>query len=203
MKRLKILSLVLLLLAALLAAMLIFLQSHCPLEGSALTQSMRAFVRLKNRTVLPQPTDFDARVTLAALLQPGEDSARWSALRAAAIEGYVVQVSRGGIEAANCYSLSRYDTHIHLALRPDAPAREQVVVEVTPLMREWAKRRDLDWSEDTLRREMAGRWCRFEGWLLFDEEHADESENISPGEEGNWRATAWEIHPVTRLEVIR
>lgn len=173
------------------------------MEGSALTRKMRAFVRLKNRAGLPQQADFDGRVTLAALLQPGEDRARWSASRAAALEGYVVGVSMGGIEAANCYSLTSYDTHIHLALRPDAPRREQVVVEITPLIRERAKSHGLDWSEPTLRRELLGRWCRFEGWLLFDEEHANESENIAPGDERNWRATAWEIHPVTRLEVIR
>ncbi|HEX8650565.1 MAG TPA: hypothetical protein VF708_06970 [Pyrinomonadaceae bacterium] len=203
MKRWKVFSLLLLLLAAALAAALIFMQSNCPLEGSALTQKMRAFVRLKNRTGLPQQADFDGRVTLAALLQPGEDRSRWSASRAAAIEGYVVGVSMGGIEAANCYSLNTYDTHIHLALRPDAPRREQVVVEITPRMRERAKSLGLDWSELTLRRELPGRWCRFEGWLLFDEEHANESENTAPGVAGNWRATAWEIHPVTHLKVMR
>ena len=203
MKRWKIFSLILLLLVAALAAALIFMQSNCPLEGTALTQKMRAFVRLKNRNGLPQQADFDGRVTLAALLQPGEDRARWSASRAGAIEGYVVSVSMGGIEAANCYSLNSYDTHIHLALRPDAPRREQVVVEITPLMRERAKSLGLDWSELTLRRELPGRWCHFEGWLLFDEEHANESENTAPGVERNWRATAWEIHPVTHLQVLR
>jgi hypothetical protein len=203
LKRLKILSLVLLLLAALLAAVLIFMQSNCPLAGSALTQKMRAFVRLKNRTALPQQVDFDSRVTLAALLQPGEDRARWSASRAAAIEGYVVGVGRGGIEAANCYSLSSYDTHIHIALRPDAPGREQVVLEITRLMRERAESLGLDWSELALRRELSGHWCRFEGWLLFDDEHADESESTAPTGERNWRATAWEIHPVTHFEVVR
>jgi hypothetical protein len=42
-----------------------------------------------------------------------------------------------------------------------------------------------------------------EGWLLFDREHAGESENTAPGRAANWRATAWELHPVTKIEIIR
>jgi hypothetical protein len=77
------------------------------------------------------------------------------------------------------------------------------VLEVTPRAREGARRRGQDWSAAALRRELVGRRCRFEGWLLFDREHADESENTAPGATGNWRATAWELHPVTSIEVLR
>jgi hypothetical protein len=77
-----------------------------------------------------------------------------------------------------------------------------VILEVTPPMRDWAKSRGVDWSTDTLERTLLSRWCRFEGWLFFDRAHADESENTNPGGSGNWRATAWEIHPVTAIEVI-
>jgi len=54
-----------------------------------------------------------------------------------------------------------------------------------------------------LERQLLGRLVRFEGWLLFDSSHAMESENIAPGTPLNWRATAWEIHPVTKIEVTR
>jgi hypothetical protein len=47
-----------------------------------------------------------------------------------------------------------------------------------------------------------GHRVRFKGWLLFDREHADEAENTKPGRAANWRATAWEIHPVTTIEVL-
>jgi hypothetical protein len=194
---------VLLLSAALVAAgALAFLQSNCPAEGGALSAQTRAFVRLKNRTHRPRPEDFEARVTLDALLLPGDDRARWSEARAAAVEGYVVGVETGGIEAANCYSLTRRDTHVYLARRPDAPTREAVVAEVTPRLREWAAREGDDWSEESLRRRLMGRRCRVEGWLLYDTEHDGEAENTAPGRAPNWRATAWEIHPVTRVEVL-
>jgi hypothetical protein len=177
------------------------LKYHCPASGIAFTKERRDLHRLKNRATLPQASDFDERVTLSSLLRPGDDSWRWSTARAARIQGYVVSVAAARTELANCYC--GRDTHIHIASRPNAPPREHVVVETTPRMEAWARSRGWDWSEETLKRELTGRLVSFEGWLLFDAGHAMESENIAPGTPFNWRATAWEIHPLTRLEVIK
>jgi len=203
-RHLKVAGLILLMLVLLTAGALRFL-SHlpCPAEGVAFTQGRRAFMRLKNRVGAPKPEDFDERVTLEALLSPGEDRGRWSESRAGRVEGYVVEVVEGGMEAANCFSHRERDLHIHVAARPEAPRGEWVVLEVTPRARRWAAERGADWSAAALRRELTGRRCRFEGWLLFDREHAGESENLAPGARGNWRATAWELHPVTAIEVLR
>ncbi len=76
------------------------------------------------------------------------------------------------------------------------------MLETTPRMESWARHQGWDWSEETPKRELLGRWVRFEGWLFFDLHHADESENAAPGTPFNWRATAWEIHPVTKIEVL-
>jgi hypothetical protein len=196
-------GLTLLVLVSLTAAVLFLPRGLCPPPGAALSPSGREFMRLKNRDAEPGPRDFDDAVTLGALLRPGADRARWSESRAGRVEGYVVEVVEGGVEAVNCYSYRERDTHVHVAPRADAPRAEWVVVEVTPRAREGARRRGLDWSAGALRRELVGRRCRFEGWLLFDREHADESENTAPGAHGNWRATAWELHPVTAIEVLR
>jgi hypothetical protein len=165
-----------------------------------LTPGTRALNALKNRRAVPAPADFDARVTLAAILARGEDRDRWQHTRAGTIEGYVLRVLDAGAESANCLRPAR-DTHIEVALRPDAPPNERIVVEVTPPMREWAAMRGVDWSTATLRRQLTGRRARIEGWLLFDGEHQDESENTRPGHRENWRATAWEIHPVTAIRL--
>lgn len=174
----------------------------CPPRGCALTGAGRAFALLKNRDVVPRASDFDPRATLEAVLEPGDDAARWSDSHAATLEGYVVDVRPGSIEAANCFSLTRRDVHIHLARTPNAPPRASLVVEVTPRLADAARARGEDWSLAALRRELTGRRCRFEGWLLFDREHAEESENTAPGRVADWRATAWELHPVTRIEVL-
>jgi hypothetical protein len=49
---------------------------------------------------------------------------------------------------------------------------------------------------------MVGKWVLFQGWMLYDSFHADESESTAPGRPGNWRATPWEVHPVTYYEVL-
>jgi hypothetical protein len=180
---------------------LYLLKHYCPPSGIAFTKERRDLHRLKNRTTLPQPSDFDERVTLTSLSQAGDDSGRWSASRAARIEGYVVSVAAARTELANCYC--GRDTHIHIASGPNALPKEHMVLETTPRIEKWARSQGWDWSADTLERELVGRLVRFEGWLLFDSGHAKESENIAPGAQFNWRATAWEIHPVTKIEVLR
>ena len=179
------------------------LARDCPSAGIGLTSRVRNLHRLKNRTAFPQPADFDSRITLDALLQPGNDSERWSSDRAARIQGYVIDVAYAGTEAANCFSPSRRDIHILVANRKDAAKHEQVVVEVTPKLADWARARGIDWSEQTLHAQLVGHWCEFEGWLYFDVGHAEDSENVSPNKPSNWRATSWEIHPITKITVIR
>jgi hypothetical protein len=204
LRRVKVAGLVLLILFSLAAVVSALLPADaCPAGGAAVTPGGREFMRLKNRDAAPGPEDFDGNVSLEALLRPGEDRGRWSESRAGRVEGYVVEVVEGGVEAANCYSYRERDLHIHVAARPDAPRTEWLVLEVTPRTRRQALERGRDWSAASLRVELSGRRCRFEGWLLFDREHADESENMAPGARGNWRATAWEIHPVTAIEVLR
>jgi len=176
---------------------------NCPSIGIALTTRARNLHRLKNRTSFPSATDFDSRITLDTLLQPGADTNRWSTDRAARIQGEVIDVAYARPEATNCFNPCRRDIHILVAPRKGAAKKEHVVVEVTPNLRDWAAGQGIDWSEETLQAQLVGHWCEFEGWLYFDAGHAEESENISPGEADNWRATAWEIHPVTKITVIR
>jgi len=184
-------------------AAFVLLKRYCPQQGIAFSHETADFHRLKNRTALPQLEDFDPRVNLSSFLQPGEDSGRWSTSRAGRLEGYVVAVAAAGIELTNCYVPCSHDIHINLALRPDAPAREQVVLEITPRMADRAETQGMDWSEAALKQRLLGHWCYFEGWLFFDWSHAGEAENTAPGRQGNWRATGWEIHPVTNFRVSR
>jgi hypothetical protein len=190
-------------LSLLIVISIILLQLNIMPYGISFSKHMRALNKLKNRTLLPREPDYDDRVTLDTLLQPGDDRARWSEAAAARVEGYVVSVRDGSIESANCYSLFRRDTHIEVALNRDASPQERVELEVTPRIREWARRQGWDWSTAALNKDLVGRWCHFEGWLLFDTGHDEESENTKPGRSKNWRATAWEIHPVTSIEIIR
>ena len=173
----------------------------CPVQRIFIGEEERGLIARKNRTRPPADSDFDRAATLEALLAGGDDRTRWSDERAAALEGYVVAVQPGAIEFANCLSFTDRDTHIDLALGRDAPPTERMVLEVTPPMREWARQRGLDWSVPALRA-LVGHRVRFEGWLLWDLEHVDESDNTSPAQRGNWRRTAWELHPVTAMRAL-
>jgi len=183
--------------------MLLFMQFNLLPNGISFSGRMRALNKLKNRARPPQEADYDTQVTLNALLRPGNDRTRWVETSAARVEGYVVAVKDGSIESANCYSFFQRDTHRGLALGKDATPGERVELEVTPRTRVWAREQGWNWSTGALKSELVGHWCQFDGWLLFDTGHDEESENTNPGSAKNWRATAWELHPVTSVKVIR
>jgi hypothetical protein len=114
-------------------------------------------------------------------------------------------VKIGGIESCNCNSRDpRFrDTHIVLALDPkEKKASRMVVAEVTPRWREIMQQRGADWSTDGLKKTLIGKKVRLRGWMLYDWHYTDESENTNPGGRKNWRATAWEVHPVISIEVL-
>jgi len=134
---------------------------------------------------------------------PGNDTHRWSTDRAGRVEGEVIDVAYAGSEATNCFNPNRRDIHILIATHKGAAKNEHVVVEVTPNLADWASAHGIDWSEPTLQAQLVGHWVQFEGWLYFDLGHAQESENTAPRNPENWRATAWELHPVTKITVIR
>lgn len=178
----------------------------CPVEGTAIPANVRALNILKNRSAEPAAPDIDSAVTLGAMLAPdSDDSRRFDATRAAQVTAVVHRVLEGGVETTNCRATDapHRDTHIELILTPDdsAPTR-RVIVEVTPRWRAAAASHGVDWSMAALAGSLTGHRVLVRGWLMFDAEHAGQSENTNPGGASDWRATAWEIHPVTNLGVL-
>lgn len=177
----------------------------CPPEGSAKSERIRALNTYKNRIRFPSEDDFDTSISVARLLEPGNDVQRWSNSKAARVCAYVIEVKPGGKETCNCGAkdLDERDTHIDLVLDPmRAEKSKRFVVEVTPPVRSIMKNQGINWSTRALRDQFLGRWVEVEGWMFLDEEHINMSENTRPLRENNWRATAWEIHPVTAIRVI-
>ena len=159
----------------------------------------RALNPLKRRMAVPGPSDIDPQVTLAALLEPGDDRNRWSDERAATITGYVQDVKVGGIESVNCHTHSPAyrDTHIELTAGGSSP--EPLIVEVTP---QWRAKHP-DWTTAELRHRLVGHWVKFTGWLMFDAEHTAESRNTCVRCGRVWRSTSWELHPISSIEVVK
>jgi hypothetical protein len=180
--------------------------NNCPMEGDAKRPQVRSLNLLKNRYVAPKPEDFDPAVTLKTLLVPGDDARRWDNHKAGEVTGYVYDVKVGGIETCNCHAkdTQNRDTHIELVLDPEQTTEtKRVIVEVTPRWRKMMADSGLDWTTAGLRKNLKGWWVKFKGWIMFDEEHKYQSENTYPDGDRNWRATAWEIHPITSIEVVQ
>jgi hypothetical protein len=177
----------------------------CPPWGSAKSERLKTLNIKKNRIEFPNPADIDSSATIERILVPGDDKTRWSEKKAAIVTGYVTEVRMSAAESCNCFSKEKEnrDTHIEIVMDPMNPAKNKcMVVEVTPRIRNIMAARGIDWSSKMLRKTLLGRWVKFTGWMLFDIEHSDEAENTKPGRTRNWRGTAWEIHPITDIQVL-
>jgi len=177
----------------------------CGMEGSATPARLKALNRLKNRYAAPQANEINHSISLSAILAPSNDTTRWSSTSGAEITGYVFDVKPGGGETCNCGKTDpvHTDAHIELVLSPtDSAATRRVVVEVTPRMRAILAASGTNWSTTTLRKQLLHKWVKVRGWMTFDAQHANAAENTNPGGASNWRATAWEIHPVTGIQPV-
>lgn len=181
----------------------------------------------KTFTTLKDFQDLDAR--LPAGLKKGnhgEFRTELAALgegRVFATTGYLYYVSKAGAESVNCNltAAEAIDLHIGIGFDKSLAAQvrelrkarkgiptelkrrlmmESVVVEMTPHFRATVAEA---WSFEGVRAQ-EGMPVRVTGQLMADNEHNIRSQNCAlPGADlaKCWRASAWELHPVTRLEV--
>lgn len=110
------------------------------------------------------------------------------------VEGYVISVREGYPTPANCNSSdsSDLDWNISFTKNPRDEHSQVVMVVVTARVRQ-----DHQWTLDLIRSTIFNDHLqtRFSGWLFFNPDH--------PQDIGQTRATLWEIHPVTQIEVFQ
>jgi hypothetical protein len=162
----------------------------------------------KNRTDMPG-TYHDIRIAaIRDLSFPNvpKDRGNWTAEQTAEIGnsegvairvvGYLVAIKpQGGSgESTNCHwtKSAQTDWHIALVENPGDGEAESVVVETTPRIRrnhgKWTVSRLDDWLD-------SDNPVRISGWLMFDPEHRNHL--------NKYRHTLWEIHPITKIEVMK
>ncbi|NOT08883.1 MAG: SH3 domain-containing protein [Gemmatimonadales bacterium] len=118
-------------------------------------------------------------------------------------------------ESPNCHSWTELDTDWHIALVADPSETEDrgIVVEPTPR----TKRNNSGWNPDSVARlavrrrpssprdEANAARVRVTGFLMLDPVHPDHIAGkctVNCAGKRFFRATLWEIHPVTRIEVL-
>ena len=180
----------------------------CPNDGDGGDPGLN---QQKNRFTEPGDTDMSSTIRypsdVIALPEPpgtGRQSRdSWSDGDAATIGGYeatgatiegkIVRITpenKPKGESVNCHRYKTlYDYHIFVADTPDVGIDQAVVVEMTPRWRSV----EPTWTVPAIRKLIKNQTpVRVTGWLMYDEEHTDQV--------GKYRATAWELHPVTRLQ---
>lgn len=115
--------------------------------------------------------------------------------------GFLKLVKAQGAESCNCGLSQRANTDLHFVLVSDIDDDENtsVTVEVAPRLRADHP----DWTFTKTRDELEGQFIRVTGWLMLDTKHIPQARRL-PDERANRglkRATNWEVHPITKLEV--
>jgi hypothetical protein len=189
------------------AAVAVFAQAAggCPPEGDATKAKVRDLNIQKARMTSPSDNDVDDTVTMESLEEPGDDTMRFENGTAVSIAGYVMVVRDGGPNSSNCHSQNSadQDTVIELAVDGDVPdPGHRVFAVVTPRWRAVMAKQGQDWSTRGLRAKYLHQAIIVTGWLLFDFEVANRAANTAPlPNPGITRNTAWEVHPVTEIEI--
>ena len=177
----------------------------CNLHGSANPHRPEYELNeYKNRYKLPQKSDYISDVSLQQLID-GNDGDQFPLDKAIILTGYVFNVKTGGVETCNCKTKDQKFRDTHIEITPDenhTSAEYRIVVEVTPRIRAIMAVKGIDWSTDELKRTLIGHRIKVAGWLFYDAEHKSQAFATNPTGERNWRASCWEIHPITYIKVL-
>jgi hypothetical protein len=176
----------------------------CGMEGSAKRSGDRTLNRFKNRFTLPRENEFDETFNWDELQKEEDDRKKFSTDNAAILRGYVFRIKAGSVETCNCNSKDPTFQDTHIIITPDADnttVQQQVVIEVTPRLRLLMKNKGIDWSHEALKK-LRGKKVEVQGWLFYDYRHGENSAKIKKTGKIT-RSTAWEIHPVTKITVLK
>jgi hypothetical protein len=178
----------------------------CSIEGTAQNRDDKEANRLKNRWFIAESSYFDDNFTWKNLFEEGDENPKkYNQDNAAWITGYVAYVSKSGKESCNCgfREPEFYDYHISLVADTSYynDKTQHLIIEITPRLREIMKAKGIDWSYNTLKK-LRHKRIEVVGWLFYDWEHGDKAYLRTGDTTNSWRATCWEIHPVTSLRVL-
>ncbi len=141
------------------------------------------------------------------------------------LTGYLVLVYPGPPETTNCKSVDFHDWHLEVCEKP--PDHPPQIGDPTPIICEISPRTQTAIYQDNIRLQQLSAYfrrsdltyestghkaqkIRVTGYLLWDDEHNDSQKDVgttirSIGRDlyhHPWRSSAWEIHPVLKIEKL-
>lgn len=152
---------------------------------------------LKNRTDAADSPETRTIKQIVALRQPtqwttGQDRSSLKPTEGTpvVVEAFLVHAKNAEVESCNCYikGKANNDIHINLTQSKGQTTDQSVVAEITPRVHPdgWTMTKlTALYGQDA--------YVRVTGFLLFDSEHVRGN--------GGPRATLWEVHPITKIEV--
>ena len=166
----------------------------CGPTGDATKPVPKALNTNKNRTDVPGDSDYvDIGWSDLANLPSNRINDFVSApVRVTGFLSHKINVENTGSgESTNCHltGLDEVDWHIYLTNSSAQQISDAIIVETTPRTRPQHK-----WTTAMLTPLVDSQTqVRISGWLMYDSEHI----NVI----GTQRATVWEVHPITKIEV--
>jgi hypothetical protein len=169
----------------------------CGPTGDAKDDARKGLNMNKNRTDIPSDGAY-VPIDWAALRDLPADRSADLPGAPVTVEGFLVhqiKVESGGSgESTNCHLTTPDEVDWHIYVTDTAnldDISQAVIVETTPRTRplhKWVKS-DLD---NVVNKNIR---VRISGWLIYDFEHVSAI--------GSQRASVWEVHPITKIEVQR
>jgi hypothetical protein len=123
------------------------------------------------------------------------------------VVAYLSGAKKESGESANCgdTAAGHVDWHLYMTKAPKRPKTDAIVIESTPRVRFNPKHASWTYSGFAALAKSTDS-VRVSGWLMFDPAHWDQMYRYDPHnatKTNKYRATLWEIHPITDLEVWR
>ncbi|SRR5258707_1267871 len=189
---------------------------NCPACGSKTHDAKHLTLNVnKNRgNAVTSPQ----KITVEAIRDPANNTGKFTPNKQVSVTGFVAGVDPGGMpETCNCKRTDLRDVHINIVANASEVGDQSkyVVVEFTP---RWEKTFHFDDSNydamlAAVKAQIQGKFVKFDGWMLYDFIHANASHSTSPTQPAcpndgqihpncNWRATPWEVHPVTAYTIV-
>lgn len=174
-------------------------QTPCPNYGDAVNNTEKAtFNKKKNKSIKTSGVpEFLPLKNLLPTKQRIDKNLYWEGAYVYT-EGILTSAEEQGPESCDCKKADESrkdgDVHMFLSLVDNAPKKNSFVVEITPAF----KKKYPDYKNLLTKHKK----IRVYGFLFYDYDHENASFTTCTHCGNIWRKTCWEIHPITKIELI-